>query len=56
MDDHEMNRIGMTIAKMLSRLALLQQVRALTHPQRVKILRELLELEKDLPREAVDEK
>lgn len=49
------DRIGMVIAKMLSRLALLQQFRALTHSQRVTVLRELLELEKQLPKESENE-
>jgi len=44
-------RTNMVIAKMLSRLAMLQQLRALTHPQRMAILKELRDLEKELPRE-----
>jgi len=42
---------AMAMAKMLSRLALLQQFRQLTHPQRMRLLKELQELSKQLPAE-----
>lgn len=47
--------IEFVISKMLSRLALLQQFRQLTHPQRMKVLKELAELSKQLPAESVSD-